>query len=496
MLEPESRQLIGAILVDRYRIQSKLGSGGMSTVYLAVDLTLDRPVAIKLLHREISDAHHQLERFEMEAKSAASLSDPHLVSVIDAGEQGGRPFIVFEYVEGRTLKELIASEGALPVDQAVAYAIEIGRGLSAAHENRLIHRDVKPQNVLIDSEGRARVTDFGIARSLEEDGVTDTGDVIGTTDYVSPEQASGEPADERSDVYSLGIVLFEMLTGRVPFEADSQVAVAMKHVSEPIPDVAAERPGVPTTVAAVVDKSTEKDPERRQQSMSALVDDLEISLDESTAREPLQRRSQEATAVLESVPRARRPLSSSRASRLGVAMGGLGLLLIAGALVWGGSQLSSSDEPALPLVRISDFDPEGDGTEHPSELGRIVDGNPSGSAWSSETYSSPTFGNKSGVGFYVQTDGQVDAGSLELRLSEPGAAAEVFTAPGELSPPPVLGGWKRVAGGSRLSRSVDLGLAEASEPSAFYLVWFRRLPPSDAGGGYRVEVSDLRLTGR
>lgn len=493
MFEPESKQIIGAVLVERYRIQSKLGSGGMSTVYLAVDLTLDRPVAVKLLHREISGTDHQLERFRKEAKSAARLSNPNLVPVIDAGEQNGRPFIVFEYVEGQTLKEVIISSGPLPVDQAVAYAIEIARGLQTAHENRLVHRDIKPQNVLIDREGRARVTDFGIARSLEDEGVTDTGEVVGTTDYVSPEQASGEPADERSDIYALGIVLYELLTGEVPFQAESQVAVAMKHVSQQIPDVAAVRPGVPTTVAAVVDKATEKDPEYRYATIAEMIADLEISLDESAAREPIQRRSDQATTVLKTVPPARKPLTSSkRASRFGVAMGMIGIALIIGALVWGGGQLSGSGGSKLPIAAISDYDPEGDGTEHSTELGRIVDGDPSGSAWSSETYSVETFGNKSGVGFYVETKGPQSVKLLRLRLSEAGASVVIYAAPGAISPPATLDGWQSVGQAADLGTTAEIEL-DSSQESAYYLVWFTRLPVSDGGAGYRVEVSDLTL---
>jgi serine/threonine-protein kinase len=173
------------VLSGRYRLESKLGSGGMSTVYLARDETLERWVAAKVLHREISDQPDQIERFRREARAVAQVSHPNVVSVIDAGEDGGRPYIVFEYVDGETLKHRIdAHPGGLPLDESAAYAIEVGRGLAAAHARRLVHRDVKPQNVLIDSEGRAKVTDFGIARELEQDGLTKTGRVLGTTDYV------------------------------------------------------------------------------------------------------------------------------------------------------------------------------------------------------------------------------------------------------------------------------------------------------------------------
>ena len=208
--------LVGMLLSDRYRLDAQVGSGGMSTVYRAFDQTLERHVAIKLLHREIADDPAQLERFRREARAVAQLSHPHIVTVIDAGEDEGRPYIVFEYVDGETLKERIKREGPLPVDEALAYAIEIARALGYAHQRHIVHRDVKPQNVLIDEEGSAKVTDFGIARTVDEEGLTADGRVLGTTDYVSPEQAMGHEVTGQSDLYSLGIVLFEMLTGRRP----------------------------------------------------------------------------------------------------------------------------------------------------------------------------------------------------------------------------------------------------------------------------------------
>ena len=229
--------MIGTLLNGRFRLDERLGSGGMSTVYLALDETLQRRVAVKVMHREISDQPDQIERFRRESRAVAQLSHPNVVNVIDAGDDAGHPYIVFEYVDGETLKQRIDRFGRLPLDEAAAYAIEIGRGLMAAHQAQMVHRDVKPQNVLIDPEGRAKVTDFGIALSLESDGLTKTGRVLGTTDYVPPEQAMGREVDARSDVYSLGILLYEMLHGDVPFKAETVVGVAMKHVNNEMPEI-------------------------------------------------------------------------------------------------------------------------------------------------------------------------------------------------------------------------------------------------------------------
>ncbi len=264
--------MLGTLLGGRYRLDAQIGRGGMSTVYRAFDTVLERPVAIKLMHREIASDSDQLERFRREARSVARLNHPHIVTVIDAGEEPssesvmgesdgevGTPFIVLEYVEGETLKALIRREGPLEIPRAIAYAIELARALGAAHERLIVHRDVKPQNVLIGVEGSAKITDFGIARTLSEEGLTMDGRVLGTTDYVSPEQALGQSVTGQSDLYSLGIVLYEMLTGTVPFSGETPVTVAMKHVREDVPDVQLTRPEVSAATASVVDRATAKD---------------------------------------------------------------------------------------------------------------------------------------------------------------------------------------------------------------------------------------------
>src|SRR4051794_23867701 len=320
--------MIRTVLSGRYRLEAKLGSGGMSTVYLAKDETLDRPVAVKVMHREMSEQEDQLERFRQEARAVAKISHPNVVSVIDAGEDGGYPYIVFEYVEGETLKQRISRIGALDVQESIAYAIEIGRGLSIAHARNLVHRDIKPQNVLIDDEGRAKLTDFGISRQLEQAGMTATGRVLGTTDYVAPEQAMGHGADPRSDIYSLGVVFYEMLIGQVPFHADSQVGVAMKHVNEDLPDVQRRRPEVSAAVALVVERATMKKPEQRYENVGQMIDDLSTALEVEAARAGST--TGEATSVLDAVPAPKRTLSTP-GRRSWVAVGVV--LLIAGVAV-------------------------------------------------------------------------------------------------------------------------------------------------------------------
>src|SRR3954453_22673098 len=303
-----SCSMIGTVLSGRYRLEAKLGSGGMATVYLARDQTLDPPVAGKVMHREMSEQKEQLERFRQEARAVAKLSHTNVVSVIDAGEDGGHPYIVFEYVEGETPKQGIGREGALDPQEAIAYAIEIARGLSVAHGRRMVHRDIKPQNILIDAEGRAKLTDFGISRQLEQDGMTATGRVLGTTDYVAPEQAMGRGADPRSDIYSLGVVLYEMLVGQVPFQADSQVGVAMKHVNEELPDVQQRRPELSAAAAMVVERATTKDPAKRYAEIGEMIDALSTALEVEAARAGST--TGEATSVLEAVPPAKRKLST------------------------------------------------------------------------------------------------------------------------------------------------------------------------------------------
>ena len=330
---------VGTLLSHRYRLDAQVGIGGMSTVYRAFDTVLERQVAIKLMHREIAGDSDQLERFRREARAVAQLNHPHIVGVIDAGEEGDpdhpTPYIVFEYVEGETLKQRIRRNTRLSIAESIAYAIEIARALGAAHERQIVHRDVKPQNVLIDEEGAAKVTDFGIARTLHQEGLTADGRVLGTTDYVSPEQALGRPVNGQTDVYSLGIVLFEMLTGDVPFQGENQIAVAMKHVREDLPDVQMRRPEVSAALAAVLDRATAKELDRRYPDAQAMIADLEDVLATESSR--TGHVTGEATTVLRQPARVR--AQACAAAHAHLAQGGAGHPARARARLRGGARL-------------------------------------------------------------------------------------------------------------------------------------------------------------
>jgi eukaryotic-like serine/threonine-protein kinase len=497
-----SSSMIGTVLSGRYRLEAKLGSGGMSTVYLARDQTLDRQVAVKVMHREMSEQADQLERFRQEARAVAKLSHPNVVSVIDAGEDGGHPYIVFEYVEGETLKQRISREGALDPQEAVAYAIEVARGLAVAHGRNMVHRDIKPQNVLIDAEGRAKLTDFGISRQLEQDGMTATGRVLGTTDYVAPEQAMGHGADPRSDIYSLGVVLYEMLVGQVPFTADSQVGVAMKHVNEELPDVQRRRPEISAAVALTVERSTAKDPNQRYQAIAEMIDDLSTALEVEAARAGST--TGEATSVLDALPPPKRKLSGRRRWSWAAVVGVLLVLAAALAVVeliasgkLGGGGAEKGKGASVTIESATDYDPQGDGEEVGSKVSLAVDGNPTGTAWETEHYDSDTFagtktGPDPGVGVYVTTSSPTRPSTMIVRTSTPGWDAQVFAATS--GPPEDLSGWGEPVGSVvNASSKSEIDLAVAA-PSRYFLLWFNKASEArDQPGRYQVEISDIQL---
>ncbi len=543
--------LLGTALGGRYRLDAQIGKGGMSTVYRAFDTVLERPVAIKLMHREIASDSDQLERFRREARAVAQLSHPHIVTVIDAGEEvwageergegqvgstgaaagdgvvgggadrgatggetgadgegyrGGTPYIVFEYVDGETLKALIRRTGPLEITEALAYAIEIARALGAAHEHHIVHRDVKPQNVLLTAEGTAKITDFGIARTLTEQGLTLEGRVLGTTDYVSPEQALGHPVTGQSDVYSLGVVLYELLTGAVPFTGANPVSVAMRHVREEVPDVQHRRPEVSAATAAVVDRATAKDLARRYPDIPSLLIDLEEVLAVEAAR--AGEATGEVTTVLRSLPgpaRQRLPWHMRHPVRwLGslALLGGLlalGLVLAAGH-THRGVAADVEAKPGLtpvPLEQTSahDYNPYGNELEHPAQVANVVDGDPN-TAWSTEHYRGDTLGRKPGTGVYVNAAPGLRARAIEVQTSTPGLTAAVYAARAFDSGLPYGApqslperGWTQLAPPRTIPAQITIPLDTRGVRFRYYLLWIAHLPP----GGETAAVSDVTL---
>lgn len=267
---------IGMMIGDRYEILEKIGTGGMSDVYKAKDHKLKRFVAVKVLKQEFSENENFVSKFRIEAQAAAGLMHPNIVNVYDVGEESGIYYIVMELVDGITLKKYIEKKARLSYKEAVSIAIQVALGIEAAHNNHIIHRDIKPQNIIISKEGKVKVTDFGIAKAATSN--TITSNVMGSVHYTSPEQARGGYSDEKSDIYSLGITMFEMLTGRVPFNGETTVAIAIKHIQEELPTPREYVPEIPASVENIVIKCCQKSPDRRYQSTAELIDDLKQSL--------------------------------------------------------------------------------------------------------------------------------------------------------------------------------------------------------------------------
>ena len=499
--------MVGTTLSGRYRLESRIAAGGFSTVYKAIDERLERTVAVKLMHREVTSDSSQLERFGREARAVAQLSHPNIVGVIDAGEDDGRPYIVFEYVEGETLKDRIRRQGRLPIAEAVAYAIEIARALGAAHARHIVHRDVKPQNVLIDRDGLARVTDFGIARTLEEEGLTADGRVLGTTDYVSPEQALGEDVTGQSDLYSLGVVLYEMLTGEVPFRGESQVAVAMRHVRETIPDVQTLRPDASAALAAVVETATAKRLDARYADDTELIADLEEVLAIETAR--AGRATGEATAVLRTLPpstRRRIPLRARPGRWLAVAsLAALTAAVIAAIVLYVGPRthhgtgtVAQPPPPATPHqvqlcnTCVRDYNPDAlglDKTQNPTLVGYAIDGNPN-TYWPTQQYYQHSLG-KPGVGLYVDAKPGVAAGSMAIDTQTPGWSVKIYATnqtpnPDAFNSGP--GGWHQVGSAGSVHSRQQITLSTGGARYRYYLVWITSL-----GGLLQVDVNEVAL---
>jgi eukaryotic-like serine/threonine-protein kinase len=464
--------MVGEVLLDRYELQELVGSGGMSSVYRAHDRLLDRTVALKVLHEHhLHDPEH-VERFRREARSAAVLSHPNIVTVIDRGEHDGRQFIVFEYVGGENLKRLIEQNRPLPIATALELATQIARALSFAHRSGLVHRDVKPQNVLLNGDGQAKVTDFGIARSLDvQRGMTQTGTVLGTSDYIAPEQAQGQRVDEQSDVYSLGVVLYELLTGEVPFPGENFVTVAMQHINEPPPSVRAKRTDVPPRVDAAVQRAMAKDPRDRFPTMAEFGRELEACAGDT----------EEGTQIIAPPKPVRRRRRSGAWPLVLLLLGLIALGAVGAYLLFRGSGGSStSGGGGTPkLSATTAYDPKGTGVpgENNAEAPYATDGKTS-TFWPTERYYDEQLG-KPGVGLVLHAQGSGKLTSLVVTTDTPGFTAEIKAGGAPDSFPDVVSGSKLV------SASTTFTLDGGAHP--YYLLWITNL-----GAHQVVHVNEVR----
>jgi eukaryotic-like serine/threonine-protein kinase len=478
--------MLGELIAERYELEELVGTGGMSSVYKAHDRLLERTVALKVLHERFMDDDAQVERFKHEARAVAQLSHPNIVTVIDRGERDGRLFIVFEYIDGENLKALVVREAPLAVDDAVGLVLPIARALAFAHQHGLVHRDVKPQNVLLPEDGEVKVTDFGIARSLDvQGGITQTGTVMGTSDYIAPEQARGVKATAQTDVYALGIVLYELLTGDVPFSGDNFVAVAMQHINEPVPSVRELRPDVSPRLDAALRRALAKSPRDRFPSMDAFAAELQASLGEPhNGARPADDTVVVAPRRRKRPPRA--PVERPSIWPLILLLAGLAVLaaIFAAAFAFngprkaiidnlgGGKSGGGSAGKAVPLRGLSGWDPYGTGGEHDQDAKLATDGQ-AGTFWETEHYNSSLSAlGKPGVGLLLDAGRVRKVSRLTVTSDTAGFKAVIEAGNSPNGPFPA------VSDSQTVGASTTFTLRGAG--ARYYVVWITDLGPNSS----------------
>ncbi len=449
-------------------------------------------------------------RFRREAIAAAAVAHPSIVATYDTGEDEGIAYIVMELVEGATLRQAIDLHGALPPARAADIASQVADALAAAHARNLVHRDVKPSNILVQLDGRAKVMDFGIAKAADQGhaDLTRAGNVMGTARYVAPEQLEGTPVDERSDVYSLGLVLYEMLVGQPPFGADTELATAVARLAAPAPRVIDARPTIPPGLAHIVDRALERDPDRRWPNAAAMRDAL------APFRVAAPDRTADATVPVAIQPRGE-PRTAAVASPVIINDGiSVGMRILIWALAIGlgfgggyaGYVLATNDTnptntavdtnantEALEFIGATSFDPEGDnGAENESQAANVISGS-SGTGWETELYRQANVGGKSGVGLVLSLSGPATIDTVAITTDAPGYSIEVYVSDTE---PTTLAGWgDPQAEGADLGKVAELKLRD--EPRGQYLLlWLTELPPAaDQAGSFQGRITQVSARG-
>jgi eukaryotic-like serine/threonine-protein kinase len=502
------------VLAGRYRLRRLIAKGGMAEVWEAVDDILGRPVAVKILHPHLAADESFRERFRREAIAAARLAHPNVVATFDTGTDEGITFIVMELVEGSTLRQVLNETGPLPPARVVHVGAQVADALNYAHKGGVVHRDVKPANILICPDGRVKVAEFGIAKAVEEsepdrptpsEALTGTGSIIGTAQYLAPEQVDGRAVDGRTDVYALGVVLYEMVCGRPPFTGETDMAVALKHITTNPLAPGAVRAGVPRALEEIVLRAMAKRPDERYQSAgdlraALLAIDLRAGEPTAVVAAPAPPPRPPVVRVDHTPPRGVPPSFAKKERPWAVPAAALAAVVVTLAVVGilflrsdTGQRLiddaTPTDEPAvLPKPTPLAFDPPpGSGVEHDDELPLLVDGNPA-TAWSTESYSRRDFGGlKPGVGIILQLSGSHPLKELKVTSPSSGWAAEVLVA---ASPQPTREAWGQPVASKRgLDRGTttfDLG----DRRGGAVLLWITDL----GAGNASVSVGELVLS--
>jgi len=500
----------GRVLGGRYRLEREIARGGMGTVWEADDPLLARHIAVKTLDTAIGMDESIRARFRREAVTAAAVTHPNIVATYDTGEDDGVAYIVMELVHGITLRQLIDRDGAVPVGEAAAITYQVADALSVAHARGLVHRDVKPGNVLVQPDGRVKVTDFGIAKAADSGGeeLTRTGMVVGTARYLAPEQVDGRDVDERVDIYSLGLVLYEMLCGKAPFEADTDIATAVARLTTPPRSIRLECPAVPPGLEQVIDRALTKDPADRWPTAVALRDAVApyrtdatpaptradptrpVRLPPRTAPEPTPVAAMTAVATRTSALTPARIALWTAVFVIGVFAGYLGFRAIDDEPVSNAAPPTPVAGP-LTIVGASDYDPEGTNGENPEDVATILDGDPA-TFWSTELYRDRDVGGlKAGVGLVVDLGAPKTVDRVEVVTAEGDAdwSAQVYASD---TVPPELSGWGAPHfTGQALGADAQLELTPPAR-ARNVLIWITNLPPDTP---YRLRVAEVRVIG-